>query len=155
MNARGDDCLFPLYLQITHGASGRFTPRDIQQYGLYFLEQTHSPLSSLIPLNADIHDMPAVLSAWPGAHRHRYMDGRGRRSGQRREARYLFHLPRGACRVRPAGNSPFQFTLGNRLGFRKSPGRPSLPSVLSPFVTPRCAQAFSPVTSELPWSPGK
>lgn len=62
--------------------------------------------------------------------------------------RYLFHLQRGACRVRPAGNSPFQFALRNRLGFTTPPQSDPPPSGVDPFgYTPVCT-GISSVTSD-------
>lgn len=79
---------------------------------------------------------PVVLSA----HMSRYTGG-GRQGTRPRGPLAICSTCQGACRVRPADNSPFQFTLGSRFSFR-NPRPALLPSVLIPLVTPRCAQAF-------------
>lgn len=87
---------------------------------------------------------PAVVGEWLGAHRNRYIDEG--KQGTAPKAPLFVPTVEGACRVRPAGNSPFQFTS-------EIPDPP--PIGLDPFGYTLMYTSISTVTSELPWSPGK
>lgn len=97
-----------------------------------WLQVHHSVKHETIPaLCSEVNSLTSFFSL-PSEHSHpRYPAVRTgadtwmrRKTRQRTESSAICSTCQGACRVRPAGSSPFQFTLGSRARLQKSPADP-------------------------------
>ena len=119
----------------------------IQQYRLYVPQRTHSPPPCLRPLHTDFQPVTRSSARFihPGTHAWMEED-----EGQRQETSAICSTcPGGACRARPADNSPSSVCFRRSTRLQKSPDDPP-PIGVDPLGYTSVCTGISTVTSELP-----